>query len=53
MMSPEQTEAAQPAATDQRPGYEPELMRLYHETKRIYRATMIDDKIDKKNMKLL
>ena len=52
-MSPEQPGAAPPTATDQLPGYDPELMRLYHKTKQTYRALMLDDEIDNKVMKLL
>ena len=49
-MNPEQPGAAPPAATDQPSELDPELMRLYHETKRTYRALMLNDEIDNKFM---
>ena len=42
-MNPEAPEASPPAATDQPPGYDPEFVRLYHQTMQTYRVLMLEN----------
>ena len=52
-MNPSQQEVAPPAAGNQPPGPDPELLKLYRQTKRTYTALFVEDEIDKKVIILL
>ena len=52
-MNHERSKAALPAITKKPPGYDCEHMKLYHQTKRIYGALMVDDETDNRVKYLL